>query len=263
MVRAVDSDGQSDFASIFASVAQEQREKDEKHQTTLFMQVLDEMEATPAPHTASGAHRERQQGCAEEDPEDEFEAFKEFMAFRRRQARAPTRARAPHRKEYLRVDEEEDEDSRLWRQRQAKAKSERAEKVRKVHTLADLPRDDYDYFLGGPPLLDDTPALTIDEGRRLGDGEKVYTASIPGWFEHVELGVWVFRVEMLALLAVVVLLVGIYLGRRTMGVIRAHSISAPKPAAVAAPQQPQIIYAYPPPGMFQSRASPLPPPVSG
>jgi len=265
MVRAVDSEGQNDFASIFASVAQEKREKEEKHQTALFMQVLDEMEATPEPRPCSSraSPHERQQGYDDEGYDDDFEEFKAFRAFRRQQART-RHSPQPARKEYLRVDEdEEDETRRVWRQSQAKAKRERAEKVSKVHTLDDLPRDNYDFFLGGQPLLDETPELTIDEGRRLGDGERVYTASFPGLFENIEVGVWVFRVELLLLLAAVVLLIGIYLGRRTMQAIRAQASKPTHPEPSTA--QPQIIYAFPPPGMFSNTtmAPPQPPVAQG
>lgn len=272
MVR-FESDGESDFASIFASVAQEKREREEKRQTTLFLQVLDEMEATPEPH--KGKHREFQQGHGHQGRHEEseggsdadeadFEAFKEFMAFRRQQ-RGHGRSRHQPRKEYLRVeeDDEEDETMRLWRARQSKEKAARAEKVSRVHTINDLPRDDMDFFLGGSPLLDAPPELTIEEGRRLKDGERFYTASLPGWFEHLDLGVWMFRIELLILLALVVLLVGVYLGRRTMGAIRARRtavVSAPVEAASVLP--PQIIYAYPPPGMFQQQAVAPPAPVA-
>lgn len=242
-----ESDGESDFASIFASVAQEQRERAERHQTKMMLRVLDEMDASSVEAPAS-KRREMQRGVDYRQPgeppcrshaapvwtqadEEEFRAFQEFRRARRS-------------KEFMRGDEEEDEIVSRARREKAVAKAARDEKVRKVHTLDDLPRDDFGMFFGGPPVMDPPPELRIEEGRRLKDGERFYTASLPGWFEHVDLGVWMFRIEVLLLLGVALLLLGAYIGRRTLGAVRVQQKKAAEAVA------PQIIYALPP-GLFQ------------
>lgn len=229
----MESDGENDFASIFASVAQEKRERAERQQTEMMLRVLDEMDAKAA---APAKRREMQQGSlgnedrkpvwTKEDEED----FRAFQAFRR--------ARMERQKEFMRG-EDDDEMLERHRKKQTQEKAARAEKVRKVHTLDDLPRDDFELFFGGQPLMDPAPELRIEEGRRLKDGERFYTATLPGWFEHVDLGVWMFRIEILVVFGLLLLLLGAFIGRKTLGSIRARKIEQ-------AAQQPQIIYAFPP-----------------
>lgn len=230
-----ESDGDNDFASIFASVAQEKRELAERKQTEMMLRVLDEMDAKSA---TQSKRREMQQGHETGRSVEEDEEFQEFLAFKR--ARMQQARRVQRHKEFMRGTDEEDEMMAKHRKQVAQDKAARAEKVRKIHTLDDLPNDDFEFFFGGGPPVDPVPELRIEEGRRLKDGERFYTATLPGWFEHVDLGVWMFRIEVLIVLGLLLVLLGAYIGRKTLGSMRAKKLEQQQH------QQPRIIYAFPP-----------------
>ena len=205
-----ESDGKNDFASIFPSVAEEYKEEEERRQTELFLQVLEDLEST----------RKTNNNRLDEGNNS--------------------------RKEFMRVSITGDEEDN-------KKKSKDETDRNRVHTIRDLPQDDL-FEMFGPPIPE-TPQVNIEAGRRLHDGKTIYTASLPGWFEDMQLGGMSFNVELGVLMILIVFLIGLWLGRR--GSKRSRKTQQYNQPSYQYSQnqhqqhqQPQIIYAYPPSHLY-------------
>jgi hypothetical protein len=203
----MESDGSSDFVNIFSSEAERIRENEEKLRTEQLLNILDELE-------------ERQQ--------PNLDLFDD---------------RQKPRKEYMRVsitgDDEGDED----KERKLEGKKEDR---KRVHTLDDLPPDDFGLIFGPPPDVPEPPTLKINTGRRLRDGKIQHMASFPGIFESLNLGDF-FSIDLLLMLVFVVFLVGIYIGRRS-NQRKMKNNRREKKVLQKQQQQPQIVYYQLPPG---------------
>lgn len=100
--------------------------------------------------------------------------------------------------------------------REKKKEAARRDAVRgKVHTLDDLPKDDFGLFFPSAPPPADIPEMKVETGRRLSDGKISYSVSMPGMFDVFDIGdgdrLWFF----LGLLLLAVLVFGIFIGRIT------------------------------------------------
>jgi len=201
----LESDGSSDFSSIFPSEAERKREDEERVQTERLLDLLDELE-------------NRQQ----------LETPRDFRG---------------HRKEYMRVSiTGDDEDGRDDGNTNNKKDDKKG-----VHTLNDLPRDEFDFFVES--MVPDKPNVNIEAGRRLKDGKISYHTSIPflDWFYGDDGTMNGETIMMLLFLAV--FLFGIYIGRRSFS---GSQLKQPFQTHAQPLQQPQIVYAYPPEYFKQS-----------
>ncbi len=98
---------------------------------------------------------------------------------------------------------------------ESKKDSERKKWHGKVHTLDDLPPDQFEFGnLFGPPPPD-PPEVNVKAGRRLGDGKVVYSASFPNLMDYgVNFGSFDLQLEYIILFIIIVFMVGIYIGKR-------------------------------------------------
>jgi hypothetical protein len=226
-----EDDRASDFASVFPSVAEERREEEERRQTRMFLQILDGLEKREQ-------HRGRRAPREEEEEEDAPRA--------RRSARL--------RKELMRVSITDDD---LQERTRAKDRAERERKVERVHTIKDLPPDEFDFF--GQAALPEAPDIVVEAGRRLSDGRVAYHTRFPslaGILEDLGLGfLGDFRFELVLLLVAMVFAMGVYLGRL---LARASAARAAARAAASAAPQPIVYYAMPP-GFAPQGLAPAPP----
>lgn len=205
----LETDAGGDFGSIFASVAEERREEEERRQTLLFLRLLDEMEQRSGDRSA------------EEEEEEE----------------KPRKRRG--RKEFMRVSITDDDLAESTRRTDKEA---RDRKVGRVHTIKDLPHDDFDFFMPPTPEID-LPELSITSGRRVGDGKVTYFANFENFFGEIG----AFKTELNWILLICIFLLGIYLGRR---LARANNSTPPvvqrRVEAVTQQQtmapQPSVIY---------------------
>lgn len=180
----VDTTG--DFASVWSSVAQQKREDEERKQTELFLRILDELE-----------QKTQVKG----------------------QAKGQVKGLQPP-KEYLRVSITDDglpEKNALASRKERQA---RDDKVKRVHTIKDLPQDD---FFFGTPLIEEEeeePALSIEPGRRLKDGQVSYHARLSSALREFLLDEsGSVKLDIVLLVFMFVFLMGVYLGRRREKVV--------------------------------------------
>lgn len=152
-----DTVGENDFASIFQSVALENREAQERQQLQNMLEILDRL--------------------SEEEERAEQE---EYERRNRRRRRVYDRDGFPigamDQVEYYKV---VDEDGFI---RERNDPSSIVVKDRnKVYTLDDLPRESEWEQVFGPAPEDDTPPLVkVNAGLRVHDGQKFYTADVMG-----------------------------------------------------------------------------------
>lgn len=274
MVKLIDSDGSGDFISNFQSVAQQHKEEEELRQNKMFLQILNEVESpsnddnnhhkhkhyntSRENHTgyiSQHKHHKKYNNYYYDDYEEEYnhdeQLFKEFIQFKRMKQHS-IRNKPMNRKEHLKVSISDDDDE-YEKKKRDKEKREYNEKRKRIHTLDDLPNTEYDFLFGGGNNLDmNPPELKIETGRRLQDGEHVYTASLPGWFDNIDLSSWFANIEILILIGVIILLLGIYIGRRTYKSLYKKTINNNQQQQQKM-LQPQIIYAYPPPSIVQQQ----------
>lgn len=240
-----ETDGANDFASIFASVAEERNEEDERRQTRLFLQILDDMDErnkqrdTPAQRPRlyqQPLYYDRYQDEEEERMREEEERAVQHFHYRRRPA-------ARLRKELMRVSITDDE---MGARSAAIEKDERDRKVGKVHTIKDLPQDDFDFFMPNAPTPE-VPEITVEPGRRLSDGKVAYHTRFSGFFDTVD---WEFlgsfKFELIMIMVFMVFVFGVYFGR----MVSRLSAKVHHQQYTQQQQQPIIYYAMPPPHMM-------------
>lgn len=137
-----DIEGDNDFASIFQSVAREKEEADERKRIEEMIEILDQI-----------------------SQETEMELEEQEDRPRKKRGR---------RVEHYKVINE-DGDIQTIDEEFGKKPVNR----KKVHTLDDLPREsEWEQIFGPQP--EEPPLVDIQVGRRLRDGEKFYTATMPG-----------------------------------------------------------------------------------
>jgi hypothetical protein len=201
----IESDGSSDFSSIFASEAERVRENEERLQAQRFLEILDEMEKSQ--NTDGLVNHRRGPGL---------------------------------RKEFMRVSITDDDDA--INKKEKEKKNNKPDK--KVHTIDDLPVDDFDFIFGAPPSVPEPPSLNIEAGRRLKDGAIQYSASFPGIFEHLDVEKF-FNIEFFFIVFLTIFIVGFWLGRKLTSGRQQRRVKTQRETRTHEPQtrmQPQIIY---------------------
>lgn len=180
--------GDNDFRSLFASVEEEVREEEERKQTERFLQVLDDLDSRIGKSS---------------DQESEGR---------------PTRKTG--RREHLKVsitDPEKAERENKKEQEVAKQKNKKFHN--KVHTLDDLPPDEFDFasLLGLPPPPEPSE-VNVEAGRRLSDGKVKYSANIPrmdfaSFGLPMDIAGFSVSTEYVLIGLLVLFLIGIWIGR--------------------------------------------------
>ncbi len=141
--------GDNDFASIFPSVAEEKREREERQQTEMLLRVLDELELSS---DSIGNHNHR-------SPMVENMKVSIIDDGNKESTTNPSEA--------LR--------------KSAKAKEQK--RHNKVHTLDDLPpMSEFELLFGAQPEPDEIdPPVVVTSGRRLKDGKIIHSARFAGF----------------------------------------------------------------------------------
>lgn len=168
--------GGGDFASIFSSVGEQKKEDEERKQALLFLRLLDGMEE--------------------------------------RQNRTPLTPSRPDgiQKEYMRVSITDDDIAEKSRRCERETKDKRDATVGRIHTIKDLPHDDFDFLMMTPLPELSIPEISVEAGRRLSDGKVTYHTNFTNIF-----GEWnenLFKFEITTLLALAIFFFGVYMGRR-------------------------------------------------
>ena len=175
--------GGGDFASIFSSVGEEKKEEEERKQTLLFLRLLDDIEER---HTRTAPPRS--------------------------EPRSESRSEPSFQKEYMRVSITDDDIAEKTRRNEREVKDRRDATVGKIHTIKDLPHDDFDFLMMSPLPELAMPEISVEAGRRLSDGKVTYHTNFTNVF-----GEWsenLFKFEITTLLALAIFFFGVYLGRR-------------------------------------------------
>lgn len=235
--------GDNDFKSIFPTVAEEVKQDEERKQTELFLQMLDDIEERNTGNSRDQGGKEFHHGSRERDrsrrrgvkhrrlrprkyyreydyDSDSSSSVSDYYSSEDEyyhRSRPRRRYRKPNR-EYMKVSITDDEKRRM--EREKKERDEETARRRKyhgkVHTLDDLPPEELNFSeLFGFPSAPEPPEVNVTAGRRLKDGKTVYNAFFPDMldlgfdFNNVEI-----QVEYVLLFILVIFLIGIFIGRR-------------------------------------------------
>jgi hypothetical protein len=205
--------GDNDFGSVYDSVGEQVREEEERQQAEMFLRLLDDLDARATGDTTSPDVSDNDSEYGYSDDEEEYRR----QRMKKRRGRSRGTRRPNLHKEYMKVSITDDEKNK--REQKKEDEHKRRDFYGKVHTLDDLPPDEMDFykiFGGAPP--EELPEVNIQGGRRLRDGKIVYSASFPGMFlDGLDIGSFSLDMEYVLLFIVVVLLVGIFVGKMSSG----------------------------------------------
>jgi hypothetical protein len=226
------------FRNNFATEAEAARETQERAQTEKLLHTLESIQAqreADALRTKLRRRRSRRRSREREhdsDSDSDLSGYEEEERPRRRRVeRMRGKKKRGHRR-YFSSQERDAYDLYLQQQRSLRpdreymggynsdSDSESEDKRKKIHTLADLPRDDdFDWLppsssVSGP--FTEVPEVKVRMGRRLADGKPMYSTSLPviSATTGVDTGEWMLPLETIFFLVVAFILFAFFLGSR-------------------------------------------------